>query len=103
MQSEAVNGPTTSKRAGAAVPPFRWSEPVVANMTHRGQPERFAGFEFERMDPLAEVLGGGASGGCYDTTWRQGVAAGPGPGGSGGGGDGGIEAEAALAGGLLAS
>ena len=64
MQSEAVNGPTTSKRAGAAVPPFRWSEPVVANMTHRGQPERFAGLEFERMDPLAEALGGGAGSGA---------------------------------------
>lgn len=73
MQAEAVNGPTTDKRTKAAVPPFHWSQPVVANMTHRGQPERFAGFEFERMDPAAEALVGGPAGDCYDATWRQGM------------------------------
>ncbi|EFN51549.1 hypothetical protein CHLNCDRAFT_140007 [Chlorella variabilis] len=49
LQAEAVNGPTTDSWPWS-VPPFRWSEAVVSNLTHRGQPERFA-FRFERMDP----------------------------------------------------
>lgn len=53
MQAEVVNGPTTDFWPWS-VPPFRWSEAVVANMTHRGQPERFA-FSFERMDPAAPL------------------------------------------------
>lgn len=91
MQADVVNGPTSDGWPWS-VPPFRWSEPVVANLTHRcvcwwpgrwvgrqgtlrccrptpcrnsshclnpgarccrGQPERFAGFRFERMDPAA--------------------------------------------------
>ncbi|KAL4431400.1 hypothetical protein ABPG75_006656 [Micractinium tetrahymenae] len=53
MQAEAVNGPTTDLWPWS-VPPFRWSEAAVANLTHRGQPERFA-FSFERMDPLSPL------------------------------------------------
>ncbi|KAL4422210.1 hypothetical protein ABPG77_006451 [Micractinium sp. CCAP 211/92] len=53
MQAEAVNGPTTDLWPWS-VPPFRWSEAAVANLTHRGQPVRFA-FSFERMDPLAPL------------------------------------------------
>ncbi|PSC74620.1 Phospholipase B-like 1 isoform A [Micractinium conductrix] len=51
LQAEAVNGPTTD-RWPWSVPPFTWKEPVVANLTHRGQPDRFT-FTWERMDPAA--------------------------------------------------
>ncbi|KAI3424367.1 hypothetical protein D9Q98_009920 [Chlorella vulgaris] len=59
MQAEAVNGPTSDSWPWS-VPPFHWSEAVVANLTHRGQPERFA-FHFERMDPEASASGRGCA------------------------------------------
>ena len=34
MQAEVVNGPTTDGWLWS-VPPFRWSQPVAANLTHR--------------------------------------------------------------------
>lgn len=53
LQSEVVNGPTSDGWPWS-VPAFRWSEPAAANITHRGQPERFA-FTFQRMDPAAPL------------------------------------------------
>lgn len=54
LQAEVVNGPTTDAHPHP-LPPFSWHEPAVANLTHRGQPQRFKGFRFQRMDPAAPL------------------------------------------------
>lgn len=52
MQAEVVNGPTTDFWPWS-VPPFRWSEAVVANMTHRcGHPVSLACMLAARCGPL---------------------------------------------------